>query len=178
MLGKLLLCLVIIVIPLVIWNLIVVVIAETFQSEINKYRDILKKAERPETFQAKIINKELINCWTVLTATPSPDGSGFYIKTADRNVEIGTDIYMAVLPEIPNREEELRGTQVILDESGRFLTEADYGRMMAKFNGKLEDAEVGRMMFARLSFYVNAAIVAVTIIISAIILLHKASAGS
>ena len=178
MIEKILLCLVIIVIPLLAWNLLAGKIKGTFQAEIDKYKQIIKTTENPKTFQATVINKEFINCWTVLTATPSPDGSGFYIKTADRNIDTGNVLNMAVLPEFENREEELRGTQVITDESGRFLTQADYARMMTKLGGKLEDAQAGELLFSRLSAYVNAAILGVTLIISVIILLHNSAAGS
>ena len=178
MLLKILICLVIILVPMIIWTFFTAWIQGNYEKDEQKYRKLLESLSNPQTFEAKVISKELINYWTVLTATPSPDGSGFYIKTADRNVDVGYTICMAVLPDFENRETELRGTQVILDESGRFMTAADYDRMMSKFESKRMDAQVGILMFQRLTAIGYAVILGVTLIISAVILLHHSATGA
>lgn len=169
---KYVLVLCIVILPAAVWYGICALLRRSLAVNAKKNEEMLGYLEDAEVFDAAVTATEILRGWNVLTL--SPEGrSGFYLKTARRDIKPGLHMRAVYLKEFPGKDELLRSAQVFPDDSGHYITLEDYSRVRAKLQGEHSHAVfTSRWAAAAQRFGVLAAAAAGVLIGGIILLIH------
>lgn len=165
------LAVVILIVPSLIWYLICRLLIRYGQNEMRIADDKLARIEPRRMFNARISHREIINVWTVLMLTPTDGGSGFYLKTTNRDLKEGDTVGVAEMEELPDLAELLRSAQVRADdEHGHFIFAEDYRRLEGRVRQQRREAELMALFGQRLQLRGLAVILPVCLVIAGALL--------
>lgn len=140
---KIILALCILVGPALIWSAICSWLIRYGERGVKEADGKLSRIEPRKRFSAKISHREIINVWTVLMLTPEDGGTGFYLKTTNRNLQEGDTVGVVEMEELTDLAELLRSAQVRADdEHGHFIFAEDYSRLESRIRQQRKESEM------------------------------------
>ena len=152
MIKWIIIALLIVMIPIVLWNLICSALISYGEQEQKAADEKIKAVEPRKQFTATVVSTEILNVWSVLMCTADDGSEGFYLKTTDRSIKAGTVLPIVQLNDFPGMEELLRHCQVKPDEEFRNrITGMDHRRILDKLMSERD----GAVYFIRLGYWLR-----------------------